>query len=77
MIKKEKVLNLMVREPIANRWVVTVKDCINPNSVLGKKGQKHISIVFDDNELGARERCYKELVTNVKHLSHDMKSLIS
>lgn len=62
--KKEEITGLMEKEKIGNRWCMTIKDCIDKESDKGQKGYRHVSIVYDDNEEGARRRCYEEFVYN-------------
>mgnify|MGYP001567241210 CR=1 FL=1 len=54
---KNKILEFIEKEPIGDRWCLTIKNCMKEENKF-----KHVSIVYDDNEDGARERLYNEFI---------------
>ena len=59
---KTKILKIMEKGEVGNRWCFTIKNCINELSEAGRRGQKHISVVFDNEEEGASIRCYDRFI---------------
>ena len=59
---KDKILNLIEKSNVGDRWCFMIRDCINELSEAGRKGQKNICIVFDNEEEGAKMRCYDRFI---------------